>query len=298
MAKARRKNGKGGGGAGGGVIFLAVLVVGGYLAYTAWQKRQAEAGGAAGVAADSGALISDDRILFGGEPRGRAGAGTEAEFEKLKNDDYIVGYSESRRDPLWSAYRVIDNPHPFHIPRPKKFEPDTRTTAQVKESDFTRSGYQRGHMTPNEAIMACYGEAAQSQTFLLSNICPQAAELNEHVWERLEADERMYAGTLEEVWVIDGPIFADLNGGTTERLASGIAVPAAFYKILIDGGEHSGRRVRVFAVIMPQDVKGTELPVQYLTSISKIEEETHLEFLWKLDAASRGELESKIWPMW
>ena len=292
MPRKRRKSA----GGGGVVILLAVLVVAGYLAYIAWQKQKSQSGGG-GIPEGTG-LVSADGIIFGGEPRARTlggGAGSEVAFEELKNDAYDAGYSESRRDPLWVAYHVKYNPQAVHIDRPKKFSPDPRTSPPVKESDFTRSGYQRGHMAPNEAIMESFGEEAQLQTFLLSNICPQAPELNEHVWERLEKDEREYAKGDGEVWVIDGPVFGDLNGGSTERLPSGIAVPEAFYKILMD---QSGGRVRVFAVIMPQDVKGTELPQQFLTSVSKIEEETHLEFLWKLDATARAEIENKVWPMW
>jgi endonuclease G len=97
------------------------------------------------------------------------------------------------------------------------------------------------------------------------------------------------------VWVVDGPIFADMNGGVTHTLRSGIAVPASFYKIVL---EDQGGQVRLFCVIMPQGVKGTELPQQFLTSVRQIEEETGLEFLWKLDPSTREALESPVNPMW
>ncbi len=290
MARKRARNNNG-----MAILFVVLLLaVGGCLAYTQWRSQQS----LAGPLQQSADIVSDDRLIYGGAPRARAGSGDEAVFEVLKNDGYIVGYSEARRDPLWSAYRVFHVAMPNHLPRPSGFSPDLRTTDRVKESDFTGSGYDRGHMTPNEAIMEDYGAEGQLQTFLLSNICPQAPELNRHVWERLEVDERKYADSCEEVWVIDGPIFTDLNGGTTPRLASGIAVPAAFYKILIDEQDHAGGSPRVFAVIMPQGVKGTELPQQFLTTVAEIEKETHLEFLWKLDAATRADLEQKKWGMW
>jgi endonuclease G, mitochondrial len=276
------------------VIFVAVLIVAAYVAYVYWQDRQARVS----PLEQSGDLVSDDRIIWGGAPRPAPGAGEEVQFTPLKNEAYIVGYSESRRDPLWAAYRVRAVANPQHLPRPSDFKTDDRTAAKVRTSDYTRSGYQRGHMAPNEAIAEDYGKEAQLQTFLLSNICPQAPELNEHVWERLEVDERKYADEFEEVWVIDGPIFGDLNGGHTDRLASGIAVPSAFYKILIDEQDRAGGRPRIFSVIMPQDVKGTELPQQFLTSVSEIEKESHLEFFWKIDPTTRAELESKVWKMW
>jgi endonuclease G, mitochondrial len=276
------------------IIFVAVLIVAAYLALVYWQEHQAREN----PLEQAAGLVSDDRILWGGAPQPGPGAGAEVQFTVLKNQAYIVGYSESRKDPLWAAYRVHAVANPPHLPRPSEFKTDERTASKVRTADYTRSGYQRGHMAPNEAIAEDYGKDAQLQTFLLSNICPQAPELNEHVWERLEVDERKYADKFEEVWVIDGPIFADLNGGRTEQLASGIAVPSAFYKIVVDEQDHAGGRPRMFSVIMPQDVKGTELPQQFLTSVSEIEKQTHLDFFWKIDPTTQAELESKVWKMW
>jgi len=279
------------------LICLLVLAVG-FLAYSRWQQDHAAstAQNPPSPSTTSPDLITDDRIIYAGMPRPGPNAGPETTFEVLKNIAYISGYSETRKDPLWVAYRLFRTPNPFNLPRPKGgFITDNRTTAHVKDADFARSGYDRGHMAPNSAIARCFGEQAQIETFYLSNICPQAPLLNERDWERLEVDEKKYADTLEEVWVIDGPIFADLNGGTTERLASGIAVPSAFYKILVD--EDQGRP-RVFSVIMPQSVSGTELPQQFLSSVDEIEKETHLDFFWKLDEATQAQMEQKTWPMW
>jgi endonuclease G len=275
------------------LVILALLIVVAFLVYQ-WYQRQPPANPQE-ISPD---LITDDHLVFGGAPRPMPGAGEEVQFTILKNQGYVVGYSESRRDPLWVSYRVFHSATSYDFPRPSRFSTDERTLARVKDNDFTRTGFQRGHMAPNATIMHELGQTAQLETFLLSNVCPQEPNLNERVWERLEADERKYANNLEEVWVIDGPIFADLNGGTTPRLASGIAIPSAFYKILIDEEDHPGGKPRVFSVIMPQDVKGTELPQQFLTTISEIQKETHLDFLWKLDPQTQAELENTKWKMW
>ena len=175
-----------------------------------------------------------------------------------------------------TVFITIRRPSPS--PRPKGgFITDNRTSAHVKDSDYARSGYDRGHMAPNSAIARYFGEEAQHETFLLTNVCPQSPALNEKVWERLENDEKKYADAIGETWIIDGPIFGDLNGGTsTNHLASGIAVPSAFYKILPSMNTPASRAV--FSVIMPQTVSGTELPQQFLSTVSEIEKETHLEF--------------------
>jgi endonuclease G len=236
-------------------------------------------------------LITENGIVFAGLPR------AAVPVTVIRNTAYIVGYSETRKDPLWVTYHVIHTDHPFHLERPKgNFVTDPRTRARTTHEDFTGSGFDRGHMAPNSAIARCFGPDAQNETFLLSNICPQAPALNQKVWEKLEADEQTYAERDGHVWVTDGPIFADTTGaGTTRKLRSGIAVPTAFYKILV---EESAGRPRVFSVIMPQTVKGTELPGQYLTSINEIEKETGIQFLPDLPPAQAAALKAKIWPMW
>jgi endonuclease G len=276
------------------LIVIVLIVLAGYGFYRYQTAPPAQAPVAAlqpGVPAAD--IVSEDRIIFGGMPRAR---GPDTAFTTLKNIAYMVGYSERRKDPLWSAYRVIRMAHPFVLARPTgDFLTDDRTEARVAHHDYTGSGYDRGHMTPNAAIARCYGAEAQKETFLLSNICPQAPNLNREVWEKLEKMEIEYTQQLDEVWVMDGPIFADRNGGTTRTLRSGIAVPASFYKIVI---EDEAGKIRLFCVIMPQGVKGTELPQQFLTSVREIEKQTGLEFLWKLDPHTRESLETPIAPLW
>jgi DNA/RNA endonuclease G (NUC1) len=81
----------------------------------------------------------------------------------LINEAYAVGYSEERQNPIWSAYHVdkVSN-NPIHD-RPMKFHTDTRTVAQVSgDLTFRRTGeplYDRGHMTPNNAIQQEWGDA-------------------------------------------------------------------------------------------------------------------------------------------
>ncbi len=75
----------------------------------------------------------------------------------LDNGAYVVGYDEVRRNPAWSAYRLFPNPGTFDFDRPSGFRIDTRTTARVAHSHYTNSGFSRGHMAPNFAIMTRYG---------------------------------------------------------------------------------------------------------------------------------------------
>ena len=137
-----------------------------------------------------------------------AGLPKGAEYKLLMNKGYIVGYSERHKDPVWAAYRLFRTDSPYQFRRPSRFAIDERTAARVSHNDYTNSGYDRGHMAPNSAIMSRYGREAQIETFLMSNVCPQQPNLNRGMWEELESREANdYADRFGQVWVIDGPIF-------------------------------------------------------------------------------------------
>jgi len=214
--------------------------------------------------------------------------------EVLVNTGYVLGYSDTREDPLWVSYRVFAVSNAVAHPRPSRFNIDTRTTTQVSHDDYTNSGYDRGHMAPNATIDYCYGKGAQLETFYMSNVCPQIPTLNRGIWAKLEATVRDWANAFEEVWVFTGPIFDD----AVERLPSGVEIPDAFYKIVID--EVNGLP-RVISFVVPQEVQpGMELD-SYVTSVDVVEKMTGFDFLWNItdpiEEVIEREIPTELWSV-
>lgn len=206
----------------------------------------------------------------------------------LTNIGYVVGYDETKRDPLWVCYRLFKVNDLNAPPRPQKFEPDSRTTARSISHDYTGTGYDRGHMAPNFAIAVCYGNAAQLETFLMSNIIPQRPNLNRKVWMYLEQKEiREYAQAFKSIFVITGPIF-DVSGA---RFSPGEIIPSACYKIML---ETENNCIKMQAFIMPQTVEGNERLETFLTSVADIEKRTGLDFFPDLDADLQAKLEAQV----
>lgn len=240
-----------------------------------------------GVVISVGNIEGADQYTFAGIPA------SIRPLKILKNSGYIVGYDEELRNPAWVAYRLKHNPSGQTTDRPDGFEVDRRTRSRVEHRDYTNTGYDRGHMAPNYAIGVTYGANAQAETFLMSNIVPQMPDLNRGVWkefEQLVAKE--YLRRCEELWVITGPLYAE----PIKRLPSRVAVPNAFYKILVDVvGDQS---VRTLALVMPQQV-GDETLNSFLVSIDDIERASALDFLSLLDNEAEQSLESataeRIW---
>ena len=204
----------------------------------------------------------------------------------LTNIGYLTGYCEARKNPAWVSFSLSSITVGSTAKRPAKFLTDTRTTSRVAHQDYSNSGYDRGHMAPNYAIATRYGHEAQRETFLMSNITPQAPDLNRIWWRVLEEKEANdFAVRLERVWVVTGPVFA----GDVKKLASGVDVPSAFYRIILD--EESGQP-RVLAFIAPQTVTGHEPLTQFLTSVREIEKQTGLDFYPELPKEVQDRIET------
>ena len=268
------------------VLFILVVVLVGSLAYLLIQGVTERAGKAPPPVGQptTSAESWGDQYCYAGAPR--ATASFPYQITVLTNTGYLVGYCESRKDPVWVCYRLFKPDHWRAPPRPQKFRTDYRTAARANTHDYSGSGYDRGHMAPHYAIAVCYGSQAQLETFLMSNIIPQRPALNRQVWERLEQSEiRDYAPRYRQIWVIDGPVF-----NRSGRLRGGEDVPDACYKIIVreEDGQPS-----ILAFIMPQTVRGTEPPSQFLTSVHEIERETCLDFFNRLPPAIEKRLEAK-----
>jgi len=213
----------------------------------------------------------------------------------LQRTGYVVGYDERRRNPAWVAYRVPPGDTNLNYDRPDQFDTDRETRAGVSHNDYTRSGYDRGHMAPNYAIATRYGSQAQRETFLMSNVVPQRPDLNRGPWRELEMDiagRGGLANRLGGVWVITGPIYDEQR----ETLRAGVEIPDAFYKIVID--EVNGYP-RVLGFIMPQEATKGANPGDYLASVDRIERLTGLNFLSELEDGLEERIESAaVTRMW
>jgi len=205
----------------------------------------------------------------------------------LRNDGFLVGWSDLRGEPLWVGYALtrVDDPH--SQPRPDRFESDWRSLWPISSDDYTRSGYDRGHLAPNYAMSVVHGRDAQMASFLMTNITPQRPKLNRQLWQRLEeAAIDDFAPRFGRVWVVAGPVFDDQllhRVGVSQ-------VPMGFYKILIVPGQTP----RALAFLMPQDVSGNEPLARFLVTVDEIEAHTGLDFFPQLADPIERRLEGRV----
>ncbi len=215
----------------------------------------------------------------------------------LLNHGYMVGYSVDRKQPLWAAYRVSNARRSVDYERPPFFYDDLRLPESSLVGTGTFSGYDRGHMVPNSAINTQYGQLAQLETFLMSNICPQHRDLNRRLWRTLEHRiVNNYAPARDHIWVVSGPIFEQNIGQV-----NGVDIPTHFYMILVDVGHWPTFRPYIMAFKFPQQPSDSAQLSDFLVSINHIEEKTKLNFSPQFDDAQESDYEtdaaSEVWSL-
>ena len=149
----------------------------------------------------------------------------------LTRTSYITSYNKNTRTPNWVAWTLTkDHTYGQNLRENERFEEDFDVpTPRATFQDFYNSRYDRGHMCP--AGDNKWDEKAMTETFLLTNICPQNHGLNKEDWNDLEMQCRSWARRFGEITIVCGPLFEDAeNQRTIGR--NKISVPSGFFKVV------------------------------------------------------------------
>jgi endonuclease G len=126
----------------------------------------------------------------------------------LCNDAYAVVAPGVTHGAIWSAeHPTADSLAEARQTRRRgKFHADSRLPIddQAQLSDYRRSGYDRGHMTPSGDMPDA---RAQQQSFSLANMVPQVGALNRGIWEGIESAVRDLAVREGQLYVVTGVVF-------------------------------------------------------------------------------------------
>jgi endonuclease G len=165
---------------------------------------------------------------------------------------------------------------------------------RVTHNDYTRSGFDRGHMVRSEERTDT--EENNISTFYLTNILPQTPDLNQGVWFNLEKHlENLCKQQNKELYIIAGGIFH-----TNKKINNLVAIPDSCFKIVVilDRGQtlkDITEQTPIIAVVMPniQSINRKDKWETYRTTINRIENSTGYIFLSRVDEKIREVLKSK-----
>jgi DNA/RNA endonuclease G (NUC1) len=176
---------------------------------------------------------------------------------------------------------------------------------RVLGTDFSFSGFDRGHMTPNADRDKETSIPINQATYLMSNMVAQAPDNNQGPW----ADLENYLRTFEpanELYIISGPLGtggSGSNGGTTTTLANGhVTVPAYTWKVALILPKATGDDVarvtpatHTIAVVMPnvQGIRNNDWHI-YLTTVEHVEQLTGYDFFSNVPPAIQAAIEGGV----
>ena len=148
--------------------------------------------------------------------------------QALCMDGFAVMYSGVSRTPLWSA-EYLDRKRlqqAKEIDREDSFHEESRlpNPLRAKLSDYSGSGYDRGHLAPNGNMA---NRSQQYDSFSLANIAPQSPRNNRYIWRNIESATRYLTQQYGEVYTITGVAFTSKK---TKQLADRVLVPSHFFK--------------------------------------------------------------------
>jgi endonuclease G len=250
----------------------------------------------------TGTLSDDDNMLMGNPNNASTDTVNHDNFLMVKTY-YTLSYNRARGTPNWVSWHLqasdLDT-----FSRSNDFRADTALPAgwyRVCKTCYQGSGFDRGHNCPSADRTA--SAEANSATFLMTNMFPQAPKLNQQRWARLESFERSLVQQGNELYIIVGSFGTGGTGsnGTKNAINNGhVAVPSNVWKVILvipDGTNDLSRvtaSTRVIAVIMPNvNNTGTDWKT-FRTSVDAIESASGYDLLSNLPFGIQQILEARV----
>lgn len=217
----------------------------------------------------------------------------------INRAQYSLSYSQIRGGPNWVSWN-LNKTHFGAADRCNCFAADPLLpvgVTPVTTSDYTGSGYSRGHMVMSEERTAT---AADNQaTFYMTNVLPQYQDLNGGPWLKFETyDNDLARLSNKELYIMSGGIFS--TSPATLNNAGKVQIPTSTWKIVVvlDSGQTlanvtSTSSLQVIAVNMPNVLGISTQPWEnYITTVDAIEAATGFDFLANLPDAIENAVES------
>lgn len=183
----------------------------------------------------------NDPLLFGNPTNAKTNA-TFSDNYLMDQTFYKIAYSSSRAIPVWVGWH-LQSEDIGSTPRQDDFRGDPKLPTnwyKVETSNYSGSLFDRGHNIPSADRTSSV--AANSSTFLMTNIIPQAPMLNQGPWEGFEDYLRnTLVGTTKEAYIFSG------NYGS-----GGYNSNNAFATYIDNGNITVPKKVWKVAVIMPK----------------------------------------------
>ena len=200
---------------------------------------------------------------------------------------YSLVYNHKHMQAKWVAYNLTYGNTVGGAERSSKFSIDPSISPRTAvTSDYTKTGYDRGHLAPAGDMK--FSAQAMSESFYMSNVSPQLPGFNRGIWKKLEEQFRSWAPSSHPVFVVTGPVLTDPISSHIGQTCS-ISVPQRFYKIMLD----TASPMRAIAFVLPNN-SSTQPLSSFAMSIDEAERITGIDFFPKLNDVQEAKIEKTL----
>jgi len=184
---------------------------------------------------------------------------------------YLVGYDASAKLPKFVTYELLPQNALGCWPRTNAFVADASIQNGPRVDDYVGTGYDKGHMSPDGDLS--WDQQVEYESFLMTNMSPQAGSLNRGIWKLLETSIRGWAVQHNQSYTI---YVGGIYNAQDKKIGSGVVVPHGFYKIVINNqtNEVAGWG---FPHVPPYPNLGNDL-TKFRMPISDIENASNVDF--------------------
>lgn len=197
-------------------------------------------------------------------------------------EGFTVSFNKDNHTPNWVGWELLASETEGSESRSDNFWQDATLEGCPVTYDYSRSGYDRGHMCP--AADQKWSAKAMNDCFVMANMCPQDHSLNSGAWATLEKKERVWAKRDGALIIVAGPVYEKSD---TKRIGdTGVKVPSAFFKIIAALNIDEPRGI---AFVYPNMSSPGNMST-YAMTIDKVETLTGFDFL----SALPDDIENKI----
>lgn len=210
---------------------------------------------------------------------------TEIPQQLIKYDGFTVSFNPRHHIPNYVTWELTAAETEGDFPRANNFDSDADADGCPEPWDYSYSGYDRGHMAPAGDMK--WSSTAMRQSFLLTNICPQAKSLNTGAWKRLEEKCRQRAQADSAIIIVCGPILTD---SIREHIGdTRVSVPRRFFKAILSPYSNPPYAI---GFIMPNSTVKGGMQAAAVT-VDSIEAETKFDLFAALPDSLETILESQ-----
>jgi endonuclease G len=252
---------------------------------------------------DAPPATGDNSNLLLGNPSGALASVTVAENYLIDMHYYTESYSMTKGRPNWVSWHLDATNFTGAVSRKDDFAPFSELPTgwyQAQSNSYTGSGFDRGHNCPSGDRTS--STEANSATFLMTNMIPQAPNNNQHTWESFESYIRAQVLSGNEAYIIMGSYGSGGIGSASTSVVTSINngkinVPANVWKVVVimSKGDNDINRIapgtRVIAINTPNVNTINADWKQYIVSVRDIEAQTGYNLLSNLPQAVQDAVE-------